>query len=200
MSPSPSDTQARWISRRSALFAPLLPLASAAAAQACAQTPGASRTLVAYLTRSGNTRVIAEALGRQYHADVFRIRTAAPYPADYEAHVEQANRERQAGVSPPLAETVSDIAAYDSIFLGFPVWGGALPSPVRSFLGAHNLSGRTIAPFVTHGGYGPGSVIATLKELAPQASFTTPFVLQCDQERATLERVSAWLGSIAAEL
>jgi hypothetical protein len=58
---------------------------SFASSPVTAQTPGRSNQLVAYLTRSGNTRVVAEALSRNVGADLFEIRTAEPYPADYEA-------------------------------------------------------------------------------------------------------------------
>ncbi len=81
-----------------------------------------NRPLVVYLTRSGNTRVIAETLHRALPADLFEIRPARPYPEDYEEHVAQATRERESGYEPPLAERVSNMAAYDEIFLGFPIW------------------------------------------------------------------------------
>jgi hypothetical protein len=94
-----------------------------------------ARILVAYLTRSGNTRVIAGTLQRALRADLFEIRPARPYPEDYEQHVAQAMRERDSGFEPPLGETVSNIAGYDEIYLGFPVWGETMPPPVRTFLG-----------------------------------------------------------------
>lgn len=81
-----------------------------------------AKILVAYLTRSGNTRVIAGTLQRALGADLFEIRPARPYPEDYELHVAQATRERDNSFEPPLAEKVANIAAYDEIYLGFPVW------------------------------------------------------------------------------
>ncbi|MEG8048322.1 flavodoxin [Sphingomonas aerolata] len=103
-----------------------------------------AKTLVAYLTRSGNTRVIAGTLQRALGADLFEIKPARPYPEDYEQHVAQATRERDSEFEPPLAEKVTDIATYDEIYLGFPVWGETMPPPVRSFLKTHDLRGKTI--------------------------------------------------------
>jgi flavodoxin len=157
-------------------------------------------TLVAYLSRSGNTRTIAGALQRQYAADLFEIRTADPYPADYEETVDRAQRERDAGAAPALAGSVSDMRRYDTIFLGFPIWGMALPAPVRTFLQTHDIAERTLVPFITHGGYGTGSAPETVASLAPRARLATPFVLEMDQERATLSAVSAWLQEISPEL
>jgi flavodoxin len=161
---------------------------------------GGGRTLVAYLSRSGNTRVIAGELSRRYRAELFEIRTAVPYPDDYEETVERARQQRDAAAMPELAETVAGIGRYDTVFLGFPIWGGALPAPARTFLTAHDLSGKTVVPFVTHGGYGPGSALQSVADLAPRARLVQPLVLEADQERATLNRVSAWLRAVGPAL
>ncbi|MFK4870484.1 flavodoxin [Novosphingobium sp. ZW T3_23] len=153
-----------------------------------------NRTLVAYLTRSGNTRVIAETLHRALSADLFEIRPARPYPEDYENHVAQATRERESGYEPPLAERVSNMAAYDEIFLGFPIWGEAAPPPIISFLKAHDLKAKVMRPFITHGGFGVGSALETLSKHAPAARIEPPFVMEADQERRTLDQIRAWLG------
>ena len=98
----------------------LLPLA-AALGPAGAAEGNASRVLVAYFSRSGNTRVIAGQLQRTLKASLFEILPARPYPGDYLETVEQARRERDADVRPALKSTVPDIAGYDTIYLGFPI-------------------------------------------------------------------------------
>ncbi len=189
------------MSRRTALGAPAA-MVLAAGASACAaqdQTPPAagSRTLVAYFTRSGNTRVIAGQLHRELKADLFEILPAAPYPEDYEQTVEQARKERDAGVRPPLKATVANIAAYDTVFLCFPIWGETAPPVVRSFLAAHDLSGKTVRPVITHGGYGLGDSLAVLKRHAPNARLEPAFSMEADQERLTMTQVRGWLGQLA---
>lgn len=187
------------LTRRRTLLLSLLG-AAVAATPAGAQDRGDGRTLVAYLSRSGNTQVIAGQLQRRFGADLFEIRTAEPYPADYEAMVARAQRERDAEATPPLADGVAEIGRYETVFLGFPVWGMALPAPVRTFLVTHDLEGRTLVPFITHGGYGTGSAPETLAALAPRARIMTPFVLEMDQERATMNAVSAWLRTVEPDL
>ena len=120
-----------------------------------AQSQG-SKVLVAYFTRTGNTRVIARQIRRALRADLFEIESAAPYPEDYEQTVAQAVRERDSGYRPPLKASVPDISAYEVVFLGFPIWGETAPPVIRSFLSQHDLSGKTLVPFITHGGYGQG--------------------------------------------
>lgn len=184
-------------SRRTILAMPaILAFAGTAIAQEGTSRMKKPKTIVAYLTRSGNTRVIAGTLQRALHADLFEIRTAHPYPEDYEQHVTQATRERDSGFEPPLAARVENIEAYDEIFLGFPIWGETAPPPIRSFLKAHDLRGKTIRPFITHGGFGVGSGPAVLASYAPQARIEQPFVMEADQERRTLNQVREWLGTI----
>ena len=154
------------------------------------------RILVTYFSRSGNTRVIAGLIHRQLGTDLFEIRPAAPYPDDYLETVAQAEKERTGGVEPALASTVPDMANYDTVFLGFPIWGQTAPAVIRSFLSQHDLSGKTLIPFITHGGYGLGSSRAVLTRHAPKATLLDGFVLEADQERRTMETVTAWLKGV----
>jgi flavodoxin len=188
------------LSRRTMLTVPAL-LSLAAGTAACAEPTGTPRSagskiLVAYFSRSGNTRVIAGTIQRALAADLFEIRPARPYPEDYEQTVEQARQERDRGYEPPLEATVPDMAAYETVFLGFPIWGETTPPVIRSFLRAHDLSGKTLRPFITHGGYGLGNSLAVLADHAPGARIEPPFSMEADQERRTLNQVTSWLGQI----
>ena len=155
-----------------------------------------AKMLTAYFTRSGNTKVIASTIHRALGTDLFEIRPARPYPEDYEATVEQAKQERDRGVEPALAGSIPGIAGYETIFLGFPIWGETAPPIIRSFLKAHDLQGKTIQPFITHGGYGPGNSLSVLASHAPGAKIEAPFVMEADQERRTLDQVKGWLKQI----
>ena len=178
------------------LGAPAL-LSLAASVTASTGARGASsKILVAYFSRSGNTRVIAGTIQRALAADLFEIRPARPYPEDYEQTVEQARQERDRGDEPPLEARVPDMTAYKNVFLGFPIWGETTPPVIRSFLRTHDLSGRTLRPFITHGGYGLGDSLAVLADHAPGTKVEPPFSIEADQERQTLNQVSGWLIEI----
>ena len=188
------------VSRRAALSAPVAMALMAGSTTACAQEtqPVAGPTsniLVAYFTRSGNTRVIAGQLKRTLDADLFEILPAEPYPEDYQANVDQARRERDAGFEPSLKAEVQNLAAYDTVYLGFPIWGETAPPVIRSFLRRHDLSGKTVRPFITHGGYGQGSSLSVLASHAPGARILDAFVMEADQERRTITLITEWLGS-----
>jgi flavodoxin len=157
-----------------------------------------SRTLVAYFSRSGNTRVVAGLIQRALGAELFEIRPANDYPADYLQTVEQATRERDRNFEPPLATKLSDIARYATLYLGFPVWGETVPPVIRSFLKAHELTGKTVVPFITHGGYGPGNSRLVLRSHASGATLERAFTMQADQERQTMNTVNGWLEKTLA--
>jgi flavodoxin len=168
-----------------------------AADPTAAQPAAPSRNvLVAFFTRTGNTAVIARQIQRALDADLFEIRPTVAYPEDYEETVAQATSERESGFEPPLAALAPNVERYETVFLGFPVWGMSAPSVIRSFLSKHDLSGKTLVPFITHGGYGLGESLSVVAKHAPQARLLEGFSLEADQERRTLEQVTSWLGGV----
>ena len=169
---------------------------SDAAGQSRAPRLEGSKVLVAYFTRTGNTQVVARQIRRALQADLFEIEPADPYPEDYEETVARAVRERDSGYRPRLKRSVPDIGSYEVVFLGFPIWGETAPPVIRSFLSQHDFSGKTLVPFITHGGYGQGRSMNVLREHAPRARVLDPFVMEADQERRTLTQVSQWLNRV----
>jgi flavodoxin len=190
------------MSRRALLAAPAIAALTAGATRAekvRTQQLAGSPALTAYFTRSGNTRVIAGTVHRELYTDLFEIQAAHPYPEDYEETVARAVQERDRGEEPVLAESVSNMASFETVYLGFPIWAETTPSIIRSFLRVHDLRGKTVRPFITHGGYGLGNSLAVLASHAPAARIEPPFVMEADQERRTLNQVRGWLGHVNGE-
>lgn len=173
-------------------MAPLL-LSIAAGGGSAANQP-LSRTLTVCFSRSGNTRVVAGQVRRALKADLFDIEPETPYPDDYFETVAQAKHQTDSGYEPPLKAKVADIASYGTIFLAFPIWGMTAPPVVRSFLTTHDLSGKTIIPLITHGGYGLGNSLDIVAHHAPRSNFVGGFSMQAPQERRTIGMVTQWLG------
>lgn len=174
-----------------------LPLVASGAGQEVSSSrstnPTGAKAVVAYFSRSGNTRVVAGLIQRSHKADIFEINPVQPYPADYLETVAQARDETADGFKPQLQQVMPDIGRYEIVFLGFPIWGETAPPVIRSFLSAHDLAGKTVVPFVTHGGYGLGDSLQVLAEHAPGASIVEGFVMEGEQERRTMETVNKWL-------
>ncbi|WP_259124011.1 flavodoxin family protein [Salinibacter ruber] len=158
--------------------------------EARAQTePRAEDVLIVYLTRTGNTEAVAEIIRQEVGGEKVSIELETPYPEDYDAIVSQVDRENERGYVPPLKTKVGDIGEYDAVFLGFPTWDMQLPPPMKSFLHDHDLSGTTVIPFNTNGGYGVGSSFRTVEELCPESD-----ILEGFSTRGGLERDGIYLA------
>jgi len=144
---------------------------------------GGKKILIVYLSRTNNTRAVAELIHQKVGGTLVALELESPYPADYNATVRQVARENETGYSPPLKTKIDRIEQYDVVFLGFPTWGMRLPPPVRSFLRQHSLKGKTVIPFNTNAGYGEGSSFQTVRELCPQSTVLEGFVTRGGVER-----------------
>lgn len=146
-------------------------------------TPGRGKTLIVYLSRTGNTKAIAEYIRARTGGDLVALELQKPYPEDYRAAVDQVSEENERGYLPPLKTKIDGLEKYEVVFVGFPTWGMQLPPPVKSFLRQYDLGGKTVVPFNTNGGYGAGSSIQTIKELCPDSKLLDAFVTRGGLER-----------------
>src|SRR5687767_1445605 len=147
------------------------------------QLPDEKKILIVYLSRTNNTKAIAEFIRQKVGGTMVALELETPYPADYNATVQQVVRENETGYLPPLKTKIDRIEQYDFVFLGFPTWGMQLPPPVKSFLRQHSLKGKTVIPFNTNAGYGEGSSFQTVRELCPQSTVLEGFVTRGGLER-----------------
>ena len=132
-----------------------------------------SKKLVAYFSASGNTARLAKDLAKAAEADLYEIRPAVPYTS---ADLNWQNKQSRSSVEmsdhssrPELADKSADIAAYDTIYVGFPVWWYIAPTIINSFLESYDFSGKKIILFATSGGSGFGKAVQNLKNSAPDA-------------------------------
>jgi flavodoxin len=141
------------------------------------------KTLIVYLSRTSNTKAVAEIIHEQVGGTVVALELETPYPEDYKAIVAQVDSENETGYLPPLKTKIENIQEYDTVFLGFPTWDMQLPPPMKSFLNENDLSGKTVIPFNTNGGYGVGSSLQTVKDLSPGANILEGFSIKGGLER-----------------
>lgn len=155
-----------------------------------------SDILIVYFTRSGNTRVVANKLQQSLNANMFELVPAIPYPIDYRQNVAEASYEKENNILRKIKSSIDSFAQYQTIYLGFPIWGGTLPSIIKSFLNEYDLSQKTLIPFITHGNYGVGDSLSVIQEYVPNAYISSAYIEQCDQERDTIENVENWLNNV----
>lgn len=132
-----------------------------------AQSMPSQKILIVYLSRTNNTKAIAEIIQRNVGGTLVALELVKPYPENYQATVQQVVSEIEKGYLPPLKTKVDSIEKYDMVFIGFPTWDMQMPPPMKSFLHQYNLRSKTVIPFNTNAGYGIGSGFETVKELCP---------------------------------
>ena len=144
----------------------------------------------------GNTEIIAEMIAEATNADTFQIESVSPYPTTYNELLEVSQQEAE---NPPeIAGTVENISDYDTVFLGYPIWWGDLPTIVKEFLQAYDFSEKTVIPFCTHGGSGLAGTDQTIGELCPDSTIGEGLAIrgstaQNDRDSAK-ESVTKWLS------
>lgn len=133
-----------------------------------------NRTLVTYFSPTGTTERAAEALAQAIGADLFEIEPTRPYSRADLNWNDRSSRSsiemRDEAARPAIVRTAEDIAAYDVVFVGFPIWWYVEPRIIDTFLETHDLAGKTIVPFATSGGSGLGKAPQRMQTLVPKAT------------------------------
>jgi len=141
------------------------------------------KILIVYLSRTNNTKAIAEIIHNNVGGTLIGLELKKPYPENYQATVQQVVKENETGYLPPLKTKIDSIEKYDVVFVGFPTWDMKIPPPMKSFLQQYNLRGKTVIPFNTNAGYGTGSGFETVKELCPESKVLEGFSITGGVER-----------------
>ena len=120
----------------------------------------ANRILVAYFSATGTTRKVSEEIARLSDGELFEIEAQEPYTVEDLNWMDTKSRStlemKDASARPAIAKTAPNMDAYDTVILGYPIWWGAAPRIIDTFLESYDFSGKTIYPFCTSGGSGIG--------------------------------------------
>jgi flavodoxin len=142
-----------------------------------------SKILIVYLSRTNNTKAVAEMIHQNVGGTLVSLELEKPYPENYQSIVKQVAEENEREFLPPLKTKIDSIQKYEVVYVGFPTWGMQLPPPMKSFLHQYNLSGKTVIPFNTNADYGVGSSFQTVKELCPNSKVLEGFSITGGVER-----------------
>ena len=114
---------------------------------------GKTKTLVAYFSATGNTRAVATRIAALTGADIYEIEPARPYASNPYDDSGLIQNEAYNDLRPAVANLPSkeDIARYDTIYVGSPLWWHQPAMVVCTFLEAYDLSGKVVVPFITYG-------------------------------------------------
>lgn len=141
----------------------------------------------------GNTEVIAEYIQEIDNADLFKVETVIEYPLSYMECIDVAKKEQQVAARPKIKETLDNIDAYDTIYIGFPNWWGTLPMAMFTQLEQLDFTGKVVKPFVTHEGSGFGSSLKDLDKLCSGAEINGGLSIPGANVADAKDTVRAWI-------
>lgn len=148
----------------------------------------------------GTTEYVARLIQDNVGGDLHAIETVEPYPTDFDVVVDQNHEEMNAGTLSELVASDLDIAQYDTVFIGYPVWATNAPQAIFSFLSQYDLSGKTVIPFCTHDGYGAGSSYNDIAEVIDgETAVLDGLAIEAPDVPASGDTVAEWLTEIGVE-
>ncbi len=180
----------------------ILILAALFAAVACGQK-AAPKTLILYYSQTGTTKAVVDALQAQLGADVEEIVPVNSYGEDFGATIVRGQKELQEGTLPEIQPIQADIASYDVIFLGYPVWFGTYANPIATVLDQVDFTGKKIVPFCTFGSGGLEESVAAIRQKLPEAEVLPGYGVRAariDAVPAELDRFLKEGGFIPGEV
>lgn len=187
----------RYLSRRLFMKGSAITLGALAAGGLSVPALAApGNALVAYFSWSGNTRGIARLLHQKIGGDLVGIEPATPYSQDYNTCLDQARRDQEQATRPELKTRIADMTRYDVVFLGYPNWWATIPMPIASFLEQYDFSGKTIAPFVSHGGGRLGQSVTDIAKLCPSSKILEALSVRYSGGDSLSGDMDAWLNRI----
>lgn len=157
-----------------------------------------NKALVAYFSASGVTARLAARLAATAQAELYEIKPQQPYTKadlNWNDTKSRSTLEMKDPASrPALADLDANLDAYDTIYLGFPIWWYVAPTIINSFLEQYDFSGKRIVLFATSGSSGMGKTLELLKPSAPAAIWSDGGILRAS---AGEQELRDWLARTA---
>ena len=151
-----------------------------------------NKTLVAYFSASGETAKLAKTIAEVTGGDLFEIKPEVAYTsADLnwnDKHSRSTIEMNDAKSRPAIAGKVADMAQYDAVFVGFPIWWYQAPRIIETFLESYDFSGKTVIPFATSGGSGMGKTADILRNCCPGAKVDTGKRMSSRESAASVQK------------
>ena len=151
---------------------------------------GNGKSLVVYLSRTGNTRAVAEQIQSLTGSDLVELETVVSYPSSYNDCLAQAQEERANNARPELSMTVSNMSEYDTVYVGYPIWCYTAPMAIFTFLESYDFTGKTVIPFCTSGSTSITESVTDIRSVCSDANVLDGF------RAGGSETVEDWLTRI----
>ena len=151
------------------------------------------KMLVLFYSQTSNTKAVATEIATRIGADIEEIVPVELYDGDFQATIERGKKELDEGAYPEIQPLKADIANYDVIFIGYPIWFGTYARPVATWLNQVDLSGKKVVPFCTFGSGGLDSSIKNLAEAEPEAEILLGYGVRAARLEAMPKEIDQFL-------
>ncbi len=176
-------------------FLSIIALLMAVSMNVCAQKTG--KVLVTYFSATGTTASVAEKLAKVTGGTLYAITPETAYTS---ADLNWRNKQSRSSVEmndpksrPAMKGKVENMADYEVVYIGYPIWWGVAPRIINTFIESHDLKGKTLVPFATSGGSGVTESVSALKKAYPDLNWKEGKLLN----RATESTVREWVKTMA---
>ena len=153
----------------------------------------APKILVIYYSQTSNTKAVATEIATKLGADLAEIVPVELYDGDFQATIERGKKELDEGAYPEIQPLIVDVANYDVVFLGYPIWFGTYAPPVFTWLDQVDLNGKKVVPFCTFGSGGLESSLVDLAKAEPNAEILTGYGVRAARLEAMPKEIDQFL-------
>lgn len=176
----------------------IVALASCSSSAKKTAEPAKTKTLVVFYSQTNTTRTVALEIQSKLGADTAEIKVSGEYPTDFQATIQRWQEDMKNGVTPAIEPLKVNLADYDTIFIGYPIWGGTYAHPVASFIKDNDLSGKVVFPFCTFGSGGRVSSTNNLKAALPNAKIGESYGVRQARIASAPAEIDTFLKKIGA--
>ena len=161
-----------------------------------------SKSLIIYFSRAdenyavgyidkGNTEIVAEYVRELTGADTFKVEPLIPYAKDYNTCIQEAKK--RIG-NAPIKEKLTDISAYDTVFVMSPIYWGTYAPEVETALDGLDFTGKTIRVISTHEGSGLASMVFDVRKMCKGADVQrNGLAIRGSKAKESKKTVAEWL-------
>ena len=140
------------------------------------------KAVVIYYSKSGKTEAAAKRIAEEFSADLLKVEPAKPY-GGFLSTCLRARKEKKKRIPVEMKTEIPDLSAYDTVFLGFPIWMSTMPEFLKEFIKKCSVRDKMLIPFCTSKKTSVISSITQVKECCPGANIKEGLVLTYNNER-----------------
>lgn len=164
-------------------------------------TAANAKSVVIYASRTATTESVSNEIAKDLNCDIVEVEPVQPYDEDYNAMLNRAYDELDDianGNYPAIKNVNVNLAQYDNIFIGYPIWHGHMATPMQTFMYENSaaLAGKVISLFATSGSSPITTSVSEARSLCPSATFTETLHLSRTTLPQMESRVASWLEGI----